>query len=616
MNHLVNLNFPSAFDKSKADPPSLVAAPEEEDSDNDEPLLSGSGEVSKECSEVELQGWADVLAKWRKDLNQRPKGLAELVKRGVPEALRGEVWQLLACCQDDLALMEEYRVLITKETPFELFIRKDTNRTFPANEYFKESGSSGQDSLYRLCKAYSIYDQEIGYCQGLTFITAALLLHMPEEQAFCLLVRIMHQYRVRNLFRSGFEELQLQFYQLERIMEDLIPDLHQHFVASGIEAHMYASQWFLTLFSAKFPLHVVFYILDLFLLQGIETIFQVAIALLQLSRKELLELDFEGVLKHFRVHLPKRYRVEENARILLQTAVGVKIKKLAKYEKEYHATRADRMDPVERLKQENKKLLESNLRLEQENDDLSHDLVNSKLQLGKQLEIAEDKADCLQKELIVTKQLLIDVVDEKKRLEDEIKQVKEVFRKATAKTDIDIKRDAKIIEQYKEICSKLSERLEQEQNTLTEKLNSLQLACKDCEKCCKIIKKCLSGEKDQVSDQDADITEANSGNAEEFTHPLAPLPTPSGQDTTSMESKVRELELELAQTKLALVETKCQNQELIHQLAAAQTEAQQAKNFWFNKTISSIREVAKKDYKDKSKYNSSVPRKGSREFPS
>uniref|UniRef100_T1K370 Rab-GAP TBC domain-containing protein n=1 Tax=Tetranychus urticae TaxID=32264 RepID=T1K370_TETUR len=164
----------------------------------------------------------------------------------------------------------------------------------PANEYFKESGSSGQDSLYRLCKAYSIYDQEIGYCQGLTFMTAALLLHMPEEQAFCLLVKIMNKYGVRNLFRSDLRSYNIKFYQLERIMKDFIPDLHQHFVASGIEAHMYASQWFLTLFSAKFPLHVVFYILDLFLLQGMETIFQVAIALLLLSRKELLLLDFEG----------------------------------------------------------------------------------------------------------------------------------------------------------------------------------------------------------------------------------------------------------------------------------------------------------------------------------
>jgi len=33
----------------------------------------------------------------------------------------------------------------------------------------------------------------------------------------------------------------------------------------GLAAHMYASQWFLTLFTAKFPLFVVYHILDLFL---------------------------------------------------------------------------------------------------------------------------------------------------------------------------------------------------------------------------------------------------------------------------------------------------------------------------------------------------------------
>ena len=42
-------------------------------------------------------------------------------------------------------------------------------------------------------------------------------------------------------------------------------DLHGHFVDMGLEIHMFASQWFLTLFTAKFPLHVVFHILDLYL---------------------------------------------------------------------------------------------------------------------------------------------------------------------------------------------------------------------------------------------------------------------------------------------------------------------------------------------------------------
>lgn len=46
---------------------------------------------------------------------------------------------------------------------------------------------------------------------------------------------------------------------------------------------MYASQWFLTLFTARFPLFFVFRIMDVVLLQGLDTLFQIAIALLQVN---------------------------------------------------------------------------------------------------------------------------------------------------------------------------------------------------------------------------------------------------------------------------------------------------------------------------------------------
>lgn len=36
----------------------------------------------------------------------------------------------------------------------------------------------GQLSLFNLLKAYSILDPELGYCQGLGFICAVLLLHV------------------------------------------------------------------------------------------------------------------------------------------------------------------------------------------------------------------------------------------------------------------------------------------------------------------------------------------------------------------------------------------------------------------------------------------------------
>ena len=42
---------------------------------------------------------------------------------------------------------------------------------------------------------------------------------MPEEQAFCVLAKVMYQYKMRNLFKNGFEDLHLKFFQLERLTE-------------------------------------------------------------------------------------------------------------------------------------------------------------------------------------------------------------------------------------------------------------------------------------------------------------------------------------------------------------------------------------------------------------
>ena len=101
--------------------------------------MSGSGMVSKEVTDEQLlDSWRDVLHKWQQNVKQRPKQVLllgngtpvmssrdcirgivlsqvkSLVRKGVPEALRGEVWQLLAGCTDNAEMLENYRVLITK----------------------------------------------------------------------------------------------------------------------------------------------------------------------------------------------------------------------------------------------------------------------------------------------------------------------------------------------------------------------------------------------------------------------------------------------------------------------------------------------------------------------
>lgn len=88
-----------------------------------------------------------------------------------------------------------------------------------------------------------MYDQEVGYCQGLSFIAASLLLHMPEEEAFSVLVSIMFDYGLRDLYKANFENLSLRLFQLTCMLRDQLPDLYEHFSNQKLELHMFASQW-------------------------------------------------------------------------------------------------------------------------------------------------------------------------------------------------------------------------------------------------------------------------------------------------------------------------------------------------------------------------------------
>ncbi|KAH8301216.1 hypothetical protein KR018_007955 [Drosophila ironensis] len=519
--------------------------PTDYSSDGDEPLLSGTGEVSKDCSQDKLDEWDPILREW--DSEKRPKNLAPLVRVGVPEALREKIWQKLANVEGKLEMNDMYKILITKETKCETVIQRDIHRTFPAHKCFKETGGSGQDALFKVSKAYAVYDSEVGYCQGLSFIAASLLLHMPEEDAFCVLVALMYDYGLRDLYKAGFEVLYLRLYQLERLIKDQLPKLHEHFTACGIETHMYASQWFLTLYTARFPLCFVFHVLDVFLLDGLPVLFQVAVTLLSICEADLRQLDFEGILKYFRVTLPKKCRNSGQARKVMKQACERKIKKLKQYEEEFL------------LKKQHKERLEKEAQIYES-------------RFGEERRKLQADIDALAQQLAAAKERAVD---------------KE-------------KKHTGIIQEYKQII----QRQEQDMNTLSETLSKVMVGSfsrffgeteyLQCFELQQTVSKCqgclqqIDGINANAKSDGGSLKRSTDGMRNANEPPLGPL-----DPLNAASQRIRELELELAQAKLAQVEAECKNQDLNHQLSNTLSELQTNRNSWqpwLSKTFNSLQE--------------------------
>ncbi|XP_046803068.1 ecotropic viral integration site 5 ortholog [Lucilia cuprina] len=171
--------------------------------------------------------WATILNDWEGALKRKNPCVRELVRRGIPHHFRAIVWQQLCGAND--ADKKQYAEYIKATSACEKVIRRDIARTYPEVDFFKEKDGPGQEALFNVIKAYSLHDREVGYCQGSGFIVGLLLMQMPEEEAFAVLVQIMQQHRMRDMFKPSMSELGLCMYQLENLVLEQIPEMHTHF---------------------------------------------------------------------------------------------------------------------------------------------------------------------------------------------------------------------------------------------------------------------------------------------------------------------------------------------------------------------------------------------------
>ncbi|XP_054615487.1 TBC1 domain family member 10A-like [Dunckerocampus dactyliophorus] len=240
-------------------------------------------EVRVEVSRQREMKWLDMFNNWDKWVKHRFQKVKLRCRKGIPSSLRAKAWQLLSNSQELLeANSGKFEELEREpgEAKWLDIIEKDLHRQFPFHEMFAARGGHGQQDLYRILKAYTIYRPDEGYCQAQAPVAAVLLMHMPAEQAFWCLVQICEKY-LPGYYSAGLEAIQLDGEIFFSLLRRTCPIAYRHLKKFKIDPILYMTEWFMCIFSRTLPWACVLRVWDMFFCEGVKIVFRVGLVLLK-----------------------------------------------------------------------------------------------------------------------------------------------------------------------------------------------------------------------------------------------------------------------------------------------------------------------------------------------
>ncbi|KUI60163.1 hypothetical protein VP1G_07382 [Cytospora mali] len=272
------------------------------------------GDPKKLRDRAKMRLWAEYLRDNGRNMNLiRQPTFHKLIRVGLPNRLRGEIWELTSgslylrlenptLYSDTLNKFEGQESLAIDE------IEKDLNRSLP--EYPGFQSEEGIGRLRRVLTAYSWVNADVGYCQAMNIVVAALLIYMSETQAFFLLSALCDRL-VPGYYSTTMYGTLLDQKVFESLVERTMPVLWEHLVKSDVQLSVVSLPWFLSLYINSMPLVFAFRVLDVFFVEGPKVLFQVGLAILRINGEDLLDSTDDGAF----ISVLKSYfsRLDESA---------------------------------------------------------------------------------------------------------------------------------------------------------------------------------------------------------------------------------------------------------------------------------------------------------------
>lgn len=204
---------------------------------------------------VEMQRvnkWLKMVGAW--DERKTRDTVHRRLFKGIPDKMRSRIWQKLLDVDASRAAQPEVygRMLrLARAWSHEAGqIDSDVNRQFRDHWSYRERYSIKQCSLFNVLCAYSMYNSEVGYCQGMSGVAAVLLMYMDEEEAFWAMSTLLSKrpYSMHGLYVDGFPKLTRFLAHHDVIMGKLLPKLKRHFDQYNLDAILYSLKWFFVIF--------------------------------------------------------------------------------------------------------------------------------------------------------------------------------------------------------------------------------------------------------------------------------------------------------------------------------------------------------------------------------
>ena len=154
-----------------------------------------------------------------------------------------------------------YENLSIKNVYHENEINKDLPRTFPNDKSFKKD-EKNYVKLYQLLIAYSNYNKNIEYAQGLNFIAGNIIfLFNGSEERFVFLDGLIQRFNLENLLGKN-NKLNIKLEEIGKILNKYCKEIIEYFDKNYLSHEFFTSNWVITLFSSSMANNYLYILWD------------------------------------------------------------------------------------------------------------------------------------------------------------------------------------------------------------------------------------------------------------------------------------------------------------------------------------------------------------------